>query len=53
MNPTARRQVELHGVFAGIEHRRYHELGAHHELIVQAVHLGVVRVVNERMPNHG
>src|SRR5215211_5710650 len=50
VDPLVCREVDLYAVLARVEHRRDHELGADHELVLQAGHLGVVGVVDEGMP---
>src|SRR5215207_1992057 len=50
VDPFARREVDLYAVFARVEHRRDHELGADHELVLQVGHLGVVGIVDKWVP---
>src|SRR5215208_4245987 len=51
VDPFARRVIDLYAVAARVEHRRYHELGADHKLVLQAEHLGIVRVMYEGVPD--
>src|SRR5687768_7767066 len=52
VDPLARREVDLYAAFARVEHRRDHELGAYHELVLQAGHLRVVGIVDKWVPEH-